>query len=79
MPHVRAHIRLNTATEASEFISTLNEDHYILESFDGSIRVNAHSLLGVLYIMTEHADEMFAVNLTNDGIFPSVVFDKYRI
>lgn len=79
MPHVRAHIRLNTATEASKFVSTLNEDHYVLENFDGSVRVNAHSFLGVLYIMTEHADEMFVVNTTNDGIFPSVIFDKYRI
>lgn len=82
-PHSRAHIRFNTTSEANKFVTELNSDgtanKYIIENFDGSSRINARSLLGVLYAMTEHQDEMFVVNETNDGFFPSTIIDKYRI
>ena len=82
MPHSRAHIRVITTAEATQFVSDLNSDgtanKYIIENFDCKSRVNARSLLGVIYAMTEHQDEMFLVNLTEDGKFPSVI-DKYRI
>ena len=82
MPHSRAHIRVITTAEATQFVSDLNSDgtanKYIIENFDGESRINARSLLGVIYAMTEHQDEMFLVNLTEDGKFPSLI-DKYRI
>lgn len=81
MPHVRAHIFINTTEEASRFVSELNSDgsvnSYFIENFNGTSRINARSLLGVIYAMTEHQDEMFLVNETNDGFFPSFI-DKYR-
>jgi hypothetical protein len=81
-PHVRAHIHFNTTSEAADFVKELNSDgttnKYTLENFNGTSRVNARSLLGVIYAMTEHDDNIFIVNNTIDGYFPSFV-DKYRI
>lgn len=80
-PHVRAHIHFNTTVEAADFVKELNSDgttnKYTLENFNGTSRVNARSLLGVIYAMTEHDDNIFIVNNTIDGYFPSFV-DKYR-
>ena len=81
-PHVRAHIHFNTTAEAADFVKELNSDgtanKYTLENFNGTSRVNARSLLGVIYAMTEHDDNIFIVNNTIDGYFPSFV-DKYRM
>ena len=81
-PHARAHIHFNTTSEAADFVKALNSDgttnKYIIENFNGSSRVNARSLLGVIYAMTEHDDSMFIVNDTVDGYFPWFV-DKYRM
>ena len=81
MPHSRAHIRVITTAEAAQFVADINSDgtanKYIIENFDGSNRVNARSLLGVIYAMTEYQDEMFLVNLTEDGKYPFSV-NKYR-
>ena len=81
MPHVRAHIFINTTEEASRFVSELNSDgsvnSYFIENFNGNSRINARSLLGVIYAMTEHQDNMFLVNETEDGVFPSCI-NKYR-
>lgn len=80
--HIRAHIRLSTPSEASVLISELNSDgstnHYTIENFDGTERVNARSLLGVIYALTDFNDEMFFVNETNPTFIPSCV-DKYRV
>ena len=80
--HSRAHIRFNTIQEATQFVSELNKDgtvnKYVLENFNCESRVNARSLLGVIYMMTEYRDEMYLVNETIDGHFPFFV-DKYRI
>lgn len=82
MPHSRAHIRISTTAEANQFVSELNSDgtanKYVIENFDCESRINARSLLGVIYAMTEHQDEMFLVNLTEDGKFPFFI-DKYRV
>jgi hypothetical protein len=81
MPHSRAHIRVITTAEAAQFVADLNSDgtanKYVIENFDCSNRVNARSLLGVIYAMTEHQDEMFLVNVTEDGEYPFSV-NKYR-
>lgn len=81
MPHSRAHIRLNTTAEASSFVAQINTDgtadKYIIEDFNGTQRANARSLLGVIYALSDFNDEMYLVNLTRDGVYPSFV-DAYR-
>lgn len=80
--YVRAHIRLNTMNEANDFVASLNAtgtiDHFSIENFSGNHRINARSLLGVIYALTEFHETMFLVNETNNGVFPSVI-DKYRV
>lgn len=80
--YIRAHIRLNTPREADTFVAALNgdgtSDHYTIEDFSGTNRINARSLLGVIYALTEFNDEMFLVNDTVNGKFPSSI-DKYRV
>ena len=52
MPHSRAHIRLSTTAEVSEFIAKINTDgttdKYVIEDFNGVQRANARSLIGVI-------------------------------
>ena len=80
-PHSRAHIHFETNEEATKFVMELNSDgtvnKYVLEDFDATSRVNARSLIGVLYAMAEHGNDIYLVNTTTDGYFPSFV-DKYR-
>ena len=49
-----------------------------LENFDGSLRVNARSIHGIIYAASDYSDEMFLVNESDDGVFPSGI-DKYRV
>ena len=81
MPHSRAHIRLNTTAEAGTFVAQINTDgttdKYIIEDFNGTQRANARSLLGVIYALSDFNDEMYPVNMTRDGVYPSFV-DAYR-
>lgn len=78
----RTHIRLITQTDAANFVSILNSDgttnRFVLETADGKVRVNARSLLGVLYFVSEHNKETYLVNETSDGVIPSGI-DQYRI
>lgn len=72
-----------TNQEAVEFVSLLNSDgtaeKYMLESADGRYRVDARSLLGVLYFTTEHNDDTYLVNETNPNfVFPTSI-DKFRV
>lgn len=80
--HIRAHIRLNTMNEALDFVSKMNSDgtahKLMIEDFEGRQRVSARSIVGVMYAVTDFNDNMFFVNDTEDGVFPSVV-DTYRI
>lgn len=82
MEHVRAHIRLNTTADANDFVTAMNStgsvDKFIIEDYNRIQRANARSLLGVIYALSDYNDEMYLVNETNDGDFPSFV-DKYRI
>ena len=58
MPHARAHIRFNNTDEATNFVARLNRDfptgRYTIENFDGTSRINARSIFGVIYAMAEH-------------------------
>ena len=51
MPHIRAHVRLTTQNDVMDFIRALcdgTSNFYDLENYDGSERVNARSLLGLM-------------------------------
>lgn len=83
MEHVRAMIRLETNREVMDFVQTVNRDgtidKYFLENFDGSLRVDARSYLGVLYASAEFgADGLYLVNGTTGAQIPCA-FDKFRV
>ena len=82
MGYIRAHIRLNSAREANDFVSKMNHDgtadRYIIEDYNGIERANARSLFGVIYALSDYAEQMFLVNETDDGNFPSFI-DEYRV
>lgn len=77
--HARAHIRLSTQSEVMAFVMALTkfEDHFSIENKNGNHRVNAKSVIGVMYTMMDFPEELFLVNDTNDGVFPGFV-DGYR-
>lgn len=78
--HVRAHIRLTSQAEVMEFIQGLSrfEDAFSIESRSGMHRVNAKSVIGVMYTMFDFPDEMYLVNDTHDGVIPAFV-DQFRM
>lgn len=78
--HSRAHIRLTNQAEVLEFIQGLSmfEDSFSIESHSGMHRVNAKSVIGVLYTMFDFPDELYLVNDTRDGVIPAFV-DQYRV
>lgn len=75
----RAHIRLNTQAEVMTFVMALSkfEDHFSIENGKGNHRVNAKSVIGVMYTMMDFPNELYLVNDTNDGVIPGFV-DAYR-
>ena len=78
--HVRAHIRLTSQAEVLEFIQGLSrfEDSFSIESRTGMHRINAKSVIGVMYTMFDFPDELYLVNDTHDGVIPAFV-DPYRL
>lgn len=80
--HSRAHIRLMTMNDIKNFVSVLNSDgtadRYTIENANGSLRINARSIEGVIYAAVDYNDETYLVNETNDGIYPSGI-DEYRV
>lgn len=77
--HVRAKIKLGNEDDVRDFIVTLCDgtmNKYMVENRDCSERVNARSLLGMLYASSSF-DETYLVNITDDGSFPSGI-DKWR-
>lgn len=81
MPYSRAKIRLMSQIDAAAFVSLLNSDgtadKYVLETSEGDFKVNARSLMGVLYFTTEHNEDTYLVNCTQDGVYPSGI-DNFR-
>lgn len=79
---VRAHIYIDTAKNATEFVKILNSDgtadKFTIEDSTGHYRAEARSLLGVMYATCEFTDNMYLVNETNDGKFPAGI-DKFRV
>ena len=82
MPYSRARIRLNGTKDANEFVKTLNSDgtteKYTIEDFEGKQRVNARSIIGVIYALTEFNDEMYILNESSGKELPYFI-DKYRV
>ena len=81
MAHPRAKIRLDTSKEVMNFVREINSDgtviRYTIENQDGSYRVSARSLLGVLYASAEFGGYLYLVNESTEDDFPAFV-DKYR-
>lgn len=79
-PYIRAHIALDTQSSVLELLKILgNEgDRFVIENADASHRVNARSMLGLLYMVTEHPSELFIMNIDKDGEFPPAL-DNFRI
>lgn len=79
--YTRAQIYLTGDTDVTEFVTVVNTksptDKYVIENEDGSFKANARSIMGVLYATRDFQDNMFLVNLTNDGVFPSGI-DRFR-
>lgn len=80
--YTRARIQLTTLADINNFVRELNRDgstsKYTIENFDRSLRVSARSIHGVIYAAGDFGAEMYVVNETEDGVFPSVV-DIYRV
>ena len=78
--HIRAHIRLSNQAEVMTFIQNLSKynDNFSIENRTGAHRVNAKSVIGVMYTMFDFPEEIFLVNDSRDGFIPSFV-DSYRM
>ena len=66
--HIRAKVKLITQNDAIDFIKALcdgKNDFYDLENFDGSQRVNAFSILVVLYATGKFPNQIYLVNTTS--------------
>ena len=79
MAHIRAHIRLNNQNDAMGLVQALcsHSDDFSIENFNGDHRVNAKSIIGVMYAALDFNDEMFLVHDAG-GAIPSSV-DVYRV
>ena len=76
--HVRAHIRLTSQAEVMTFVQGLSKfnDNFTIENHNGMHRVNAKSVIGVMYTMFDYPEGMYLVNDTHDGFIPFFV-DQY--
>ena len=79
MDRIRAKITLDTTKSVLDFVShmttAMESDRLMLENFDGTHRVSARSFLGAMYASTEWGGEIYLINETNDGVFPSFIND----
>lgn len=78
--HTRTHIRLSSQAEVLDFIQGLCrfDDSFSIESRSGAHRVNAKSVIGVMYTMFDFPDEMYLINESHDGQIPAFV-DQFRM
>ena len=77
--YIRTHIRINSNDEAARLVTILNSDgttdKYIIENYDGTERVNARSLMGVIYMCGAHNNDTYLVNDTAYGVYPHGIDD----
>lgn len=76
--HSRAEIYLTTDRDISAFLQAAmnHDDELVLENFDGSRRVSASSMLGVMYAAAEFG-QVYLVNVTNDANI-GAEFNQFR-
>ncbi len=79
--HGRTKVCLDRPDDAEKFVKLLNSDgttdKYVLENFEGNFRVDARSMLGVIYASVEWAGETYLVNVTRDGVYPAGIREFY--
>lgn len=63
------------AVDLVQMLSVL-PDEYVLENMNGTRRVDAKSVLGVMYLTMDFVDNTWLVNESNDGVYPEGV-DKF--
>ncbi len=75
----RVHIRLKSQQEMVELVQALSllEDAFSIENKTGVHRVNAKSVIGVMYTMFDFPDEMYLVNDTS-GVIPPCA-ERFRM
>ena len=78
--YIRAHIRLNNQADVLDLVQKLSrmDDDYALENKTGAHRVNAKSVIGVMYTMLDFPEETYLVNETRNGEIP-LFADAYRV
>lgn len=78
---IRAKLRLETGQQVKAFVRDVGFDthpnDWVLENADGSLRISAASLLGVMYASAEWNGEVYLTNFRKNFNFPMFV-DKYR-
>ena len=77
---IRAQIRLDTQQKILDFTNYLNNEvgRYSIEDVSGERRVDARSLLGLIYASGDFGDDMYLINETDNGYFPNFV-NNYRV
>jgi hypothetical protein len=79
--HSRTRVCLDRPEDSEKFVKLLNSDgttdKFILENFDGSLKVDARSLLGVIYASVEWAGETYLVNTSRDAVYPAGIREFY--
>ena len=74
MHRQRKRLNLDSQNKILNFIlqmETISED-YVLEDFPGYLRVNAHSINGVLYAARDF-DVIYLVIVMSPGVFPDFI------
>lgn len=72
---VRVRLKLENRADAFAFVERLREqeDAFTIESRSGACKVDAKSLLGVIYTMLEFLDGIYLINETHAGVIPACV------
>lgn len=82
MAHTRAKLALDTGKIVAEFVRDINSDgsvdKWMVENFDGTLRVNARSLLGMMYASAEWNGEIYLFNASDETAVAPNFIDKYR-
>lgn len=70
----RKQLSLNSQNKILNFILQMETipEEYVIEDFPGYLRVNAHSINGVLYAARDF-NEIYLVNVKNPGVFPDFI------
>lgn len=82
MAHTRAKLGIDTGRSVADFVRELNSDgsteKWMVENFDGTLRVDARSLLGMMYASAEWNGEIYLFSASDDNAKIPNFVDKYR-